>query len=154
MRRWRMGFGVAMLSLMVGAFALSRTGLAAAPTVNVPAKVSSMAEAVKVGHELYMRETFGGVRTCEACHTNGGRGPGKLPNGAAIPGLEGAAAMFPRFVPAAGRVVTLEQQLVKCIKGAEKGKPPALGSVALSDLAAYVTSLAKGKVMGSQFAGN
>ncbi len=154
MRRRAQGFGFAVLSLAIGALALSRTGLAAAPTVNVPAKVSSMADAVRVGQDLYTHETFGGVRTCDACHTNGGRGPGKLPNGAAIPGLEGAAAVFPRFVPAAGRVITLEQQIQKCIEGAEKGKPPALGSVALGDLAAYVTSLSKGKAMGGQFAGN
>jgi thiosulfate dehydrogenase len=150
MRRWGKGLGFAMLSLAVGVLALSRTGLAAAPTVDVPAKVSTMADAVKVGQDLYMHETFGGTRTCEACHTGGGRGPGRLPNGATIPSLEGSAAMFPRFIPSAGRVITLEQQLQKCIQGAEKGKPPALGSVALGDLAAYVTSLSHGKVMGAK----
>lgn len=153
MRRSGAVFGVALLSLAVGAFALSRPSQAAAPKVSVPARVSSMADAVKVGQDLYMHETFGGVRTCNACHINGGVGPGRLPNGAAIPGLDGAAAKYPRFVAASGQVVTLEQQLVKCIQGAEKGKAPALGSAALGDLAAYVTSLSKGKVIGSQFGG-
>ena len=154
MRHWGRGLGLAALSLAVATVALSGVGDAAAPGVVVPAKVSSMAAAVKVGQDLYMHDTFGGARTCNTCHTNGGRGPGKLPNGATIPSLQGAAAAFPRFVPATGRVISLEQQLVKCIRGGMGGKPPALGSVALADLAAYVTSLSKGAVMGSQFAGH
>lgn len=154
MRRWGKGLGLAALSLAVSALAWSGIGEAAAPPVVVPAKVGSMAAAVKVGQDLYMHDRFGGMRTCNTCHTNGGRGPGKLPNGATIPSLQGAAAAFPRFVPATGRVITLEQQLVKCIAGGIGGRPPALGSVALNDLAAYVTSLSKGAVMGSQFEGH
>ncbi len=151
MRRWGRVLGLVMLSGGMGALALSGTGAAASATVDVPAKVTSMAAAVKVGQDIYMRDTFGGMRTCNTCHINGGRTPGKLPSGATIPSLVGAAAVFPRFIPGMGRVITLEQQLQKCIKGGLGGTPPAVGSVAMNDLAAYVTSLSKGQVMGSQF---
>ena len=82
---------------------------------------------------------------CQSCHVDGGTGPGKLPNGTAIPSLSNAAAIFPRFNPRANKVVTLEDQLRNCIAGALQGKPPAYGSEQLTQLVSYVTSLAQGK---------
>ena len=59
-----------------------------------------------------------------------------------------AAEVFARFGSGMGHAITLEQQLRKCTRG---GTLAARGSAAMNDLAAYVTLLSKGRVMGSQF---
>ncbi len=143
MRRWKKGFGSVALVLALAGFAATPSRAAPPAAVAVPARVGSMAAAVKVGAALFARETFGGERSCQSCHANGGRGPD----------LAGAAAAFPRFVARSGRVQTLEEQVVHCIQAGNRGKPPALGSVALDDLVAYVTSLSKGSPIGAQFGG-
>lgn len=103
-------------------------------------------KAIQDGKQIFSHETFAGNgKTCDACHSNGGVGPGKLPNGKAIPSLSNAAAIFPRFNPKAKRVVTLEDQVRACAKNALQGTPPAAGSDKLSDLVAYLTSLSQGK---------
>ena len=105
-------------------------------------------QAVQDGKQVFSHETFGGNgKTCDACHSNGGVGPGKLPNGKAIPSLSNAAAIFPRYNPKAKKVVTLEDQVRACAKNALQGKPPAPGSEKLSNLIAYLTSLAEGKAI-------
>ena len=101
--------------------------------------------------DLFAHESFGGAGTCETCHLNGGRDAGKLPNGKAIPSLIGAAAAFPRYSPRVQSVITLSQQIARCIGGALKGTPPAFGSPDLVALDTYITSLSKGVVMGRQF---
>lgn len=113
--------------------------------------VNSIQQSVQRGADIFTHDRFGGVRTCEACHANGGRAAGELPNGQAVPSLVGAAAAFPRFAPRLQSVITLSQQLGLCIAGAVQGTPPPLGSPALVDLETYVTSLSKGVVMGQQF---
>lgn len=104
-------------------------------------------KAIQAGKALYIHETFGGNgKTCQSCHDNGGVGPGKLPNGTAIPSLSNAAAIFPRFSPKANKVITLGDQIRnQCIPGGLQGKPPAYGSEQLTQLVSYVTSLAQGK---------
>jgi thiosulfate dehydrogenase len=102
--------------------------------------------AVRDGRQLYAHETFGGNgRTCETCHVNGGVGPGKTPDGKAIPSLANAAAIFPRFNAKANKVFTLQDQVRACVKGALQGTPPAYDSDTLTALVSYVTSLSLGK---------
>ncbi len=102
--------------------------------------------AIQDGKQVFSHETFGGKgKTCDACHSNGGVGPGKLPNGKMIPSLSNAAAIFPRFNPKAQKVVTLEDQIRACTKNALQGNPPDAGSEKLADLVAYLTSLSQGK---------
>jgi cytochrome c len=48
-------------------------------------------------------------------------------------------------------VITLSQQLARCITGGVQGKPPAFGSSEMVDLETYVSSLSKGAIMGQQF---
>lgn len=139
-KRWSTALFATALSVALGGFALSA---AARPAVVVPEQVASMAAAVQVGKTLFQNETFSGERTCRSCHQPGGVGPN----------LAHAAANFPRFVARLGRVQTLEEQIVHCITAGNKGEAPALGSVALDDLTAYVTSLAKGQTIGAQFGG-
>lgn len=114
----------------------------------IPALAASspLETAIQNGKQVFSHETFGGKgRTCNACHSNDGVGPGKLPNGKAIPSLSNAAAIFPRYNPKAKRVVTLEDQIRACAKNALQGKPPAAGSEKLTELVTYLTSLSQGK---------
>lgn len=122
-----------------------------APGADMSGPVSSLQQAVQKGADIFAHASFGGAGTCETCHSNGGRTAGKLPNGAAIPSLVGAAADFPRYAPRSQAVITLSQQMGRCITGALHGNPPPLGSPELVDLETYVTSLSKGAVMGKQF---
>ena len=115
------------------------------------AQSASLQQAVQHGAEMFAHESFGGTGTCEMCHLNGGRTVGSLPDGRPVPSLAGAAAAFPRFSQRSQSVMTLSQQLLRCIAGALQGQPPALGSAELVDLETYVTSLSKGSVMGEQF---
>ncbi len=117
----------------------------------VAAEVSSIQQAVQQGAEIFANNRFGGAATCETCHVNGGRTAGKLPNGKEIPSLAGAAAAYPRFVAKRQTVVTLSQQIARCIAGGVQGTPPAFGSPEMVDLETYITSLSKGAVIGQQF---
>lgn len=112
---------------------------------------SALDKAAAQGLQIFNHDKFGGVRTCSTCHVNGGTTMGRLPNGAPIPSLVGAAAQFPKYKPTAHRVVTLEQQLVHCIRGGVQGKPPAASTSQMTDLITYLTKLSKGEVMGKQF---
>jgi cytochrome c len=112
---------------------------------------SPLMQAVAQGKQIFEHDKFGGVRTCSTCHLNAGTTLGRLPSGATLPSLVGAAAQFPHFNPRRQRIVTLEQQIVHCIKGGLQGKPPAYDSRQMTDLVVYLTALSKGSVMGKQF---
>lgn len=137
----------------LGIFVFSAQTMVGTPSARAatPGQATSLAQAVTQGRRIFDHDKFGGVRTCSACHINGGTTLGRLPNGTKIPSLMGVAAQFPRFNPKQHRVITLEQQLAHCIRGGLKGKPPAYDSPQMSDLATYLTSLSKGAVMGKQF---
>ncbi|MEJ2382460.1 MAG: cytochrome C [Gammaproteobacteria bacterium] len=123
----------------IGAAAL----LLAAPS---GAYAAPLQQAVAHGREIFAHDTFGGRGlTCNSCHSGLGKTQGHLPNGAAIPSLVKAAAIFPRYKPRLHKVVTLEQQVRGCVAGALGGKPPAYGSRTLVDLIAYLGSLAQGQ---------
>ncbi|EQD36612.1 Cytochrome c-like protein, partial [mine drainage metagenome] len=113
--------------------------------------------AIESGSHLFTTDTFGGKgMTCQSCHSGGGKIPGQvdiggkmsqmaaqsrpvhqatfagLANGSKIPSLSNAAAIFPRFSPKFGKVITLEDQIRGCIAGGLGGKPPAYGSQKLN----------------------
>jgi len=101
--------------------------------------------AVARGAHLFAAATFGGNgHTCESCHLDGGKAPGKLGD-SKLPSLLNAAAIYPRFTRGAGQVVTLESQVQSCIKGGLAGAPPELGSPDLVAITAYLGSIAKGQ---------
>lgn len=136
--------------------AIPAWGSQASAAVNTT--VTSMAQAEQQGARIFASDSFNGKRmfkgqpaTCDSCHTNGGRGPGALPNGHPIPSLMGAAAQFPRFIPGKRKVITLQEQLAHCIRGGLQGTPPAFNSPQMVDLEVYLDSLSKGSVMGKQF---
>ena len=102
--------------------------------------------AIQRGSRIFATATFGGRgMTCQSCHSGGGRIAGRLANGSRIPSLGNAAAIFPRYSPRAGKVITLGDQIRACIAGAIGGKPPAYGSRKLTDLVSYLTFLSNGK---------
>jgi len=122
------------------------SGLCALGIQQAAATEPQLEKAIQGGQALFVHETFGGNgMNCQSCHVNGGVGPGKLPNGTAIPSLSNAATIFPRFNSKAEKVITLEDQVMNCIAGGLQGKPPTYGSVQLTLLVSYVTSLAQGK---------
>lgn len=125
--------------LVVGwaAFAGMPAALAAQP----PA-ATSVDQAAAQGRRLFDHDTFGGTRSCDACHTNSGKG---------ALSLVGAAAGFPKYNPKAHRVITLEQQITRCIQHSDGGKAPAADSTQMADLTAYLVKLSKGWTMGKQF---
>ncbi len=103
-------------------------------------------QAINAGRKTFASDTFGGNGlTCNSCHTNLGQTQGHLPNGAVIPSLTNAAAVFPRYKADHHKVMTLDEQIHGCIAGALQGKAPAYGSRKLVDLVSYISSLAKGK---------
>jgi len=119
--------------------------LAAAPA---PALDPALQQAVARGGQLFQHETFGGGgRVCETCHLGGGLRPGQRPDGAPMPSLANAAAVFPRVGPDGHSLITLSDQVRACVGGAVKGKAPAYGSEDLNALVAYVSSLSQGKVL-------
>jgi thiosulfate dehydrogenase len=146
------------LAVLAVAVALGSTSTLAAPAKSFNAKATSLADAARLGEQIFASDTFGGKRTfngqpatCASCHSNNGKSEGKLPNGAAIPSLVGAAAGFPKFNARTNEIVTLEGQVTRCVKGALQGTPPAADSAEMANLITYLTSLSKGAVMGHQF---
>lgn len=112
---------------------------------SVGATETPLEMAVATGAHLFTTATFGGNgRTCETCHKDGGKAPGQLGD-RELPSLLNAAAIYPRFSPDAGKVITLEGQLRSCIKGGLAGTPPELGSPDLVAITAYLGSIAKGQ---------
>lgn len=129
--------------MKTGHFLLAASMLFSGSALAAPG--TQVQEAIGNGAKLFSHESFGGKRTCDACHVNGGKGPGRTPDGRAIPSLENAAAIFPRFNARAGRILTLQDQIRSCIHGGLQGNPPPEGSNEVVDLLSYVTSLSQGK---------
>ena len=85
-------------------------------TQSVGATETPLERAVATGAHLFATATFGGNgRTCEGCHNDGGKAFGLLGD-RKLPSLLNAAAIYPRFSPGAGKVITLEGQVQSCIK--------------------------------------
>lgn len=61
------------------------------------------------------------------------------------PSLSNAAAVFPRYKPDDGRVMTLADEIHGCIAGALGGNAPAYDSDAMRALETYLASLAQHK---------
>jgi thiosulfate dehydrogenase len=133
-------------TIALAAGLLFSSGLCAVSIQEAAATEPQLEKAIQGGKALFIHETFGGNgKTCQSCHSAGGVGPGKLPDGMSIPSLSNAATIFPRFNSKANKVITLQDQLRNCIAGGLQGKPPAYGSEQLTQLVSYVTSLAQGK---------
>lgn len=114
--------------------------------VGAHAAPSPLAQAIADGKHIFIHDTFGGRgTTCESCHKAAGMGPTVTPNGHKFPSLSNAAAIFPRYSPRAGKVITIEDQIRGCVAGGLGGKPPAYGSKTMRSLVAYLTSLSQGK---------
>lgn len=101
--------------------------------------------AVEQGKKLFETEKFGGNgKTCNSCHPNSGQSGSVLPDGRKVPSLSNAATIFPRFHPRFEKVFTLSDQIRHCIREI-KGTPPEYGSVELSAIDVFVSSLSEGK---------
>lgn len=123
--------------------------LAAQAAVPARAVDTELQKAIARGGEAFQHSTFGARsgRVCNSCHLGGGRMPGRLPNGKAIPSLANAAAIFPRVREQDHALITLADQVRSCVGGAIEGQPPDYGSEELNALVSYVTSLAQGKAI-------
>jgi len=130
-----------------GVCALLLLGASAMAAIPVQAdETGPLAQAVSEGKSLFTHHTFGGPgRTCESCHHAGGTGPTVLPNGLRKLSIASAATHFPRFNPKAGHILTLEDQVRRCVAGGLQGTPPAYDSTEMRSMIAYLTSLSQGK---------
>ena len=110
-------FGTIKSSLWVSALAVAIGGGVAGFSLPAHAALSTpLQQAVSAGKQLFIHATFGGSgRTCAACHQDAGRGPTVTPSGKRFPSIADAAALFPRYKPRTGRVITLEDQLRGCV---------------------------------------
>lgn len=137
--RQHAGLGVVMGLLM----AMSVLPVAQAATSG------PLAKTVAKGKAIFLHNTFGGRgMTCDSCHTNGGQGPTVVPGSKTTsPSLSNAAAVFPRYKPDSGQVMTLADEIHGCIRGAIGGKAPAYDSKTMRALETYLTSLSQGKRM-------
>ena len=126
---------------------LLTTALAFAVTPASAAIVGPLAKTVAKGKDIFTHDTFGGSGlTCQSCHTAGGKGPTVIPGRQMqAASLANAAAVFPRYKPRDGKVMTLEDEIHGCIKGALGGKAPGYDSAAMRALVSYITSLSQGK---------
>ncbi len=107
-----------------------------------------LSDAVSQGQQLFEKHTFEGAgRTCQTCHSAGGKGATVLPNGVRKPSIAGAARYFPRFNAKVGHVLTLEDQVRRCVAGGLQGQAPAYDSADMRAMIAYLTSLSQGKVI-------
>ncbi len=107
---------------------------------------SPLQQAIARGRDHFLHDTFGGAgRVCDTCHLGGGTRAGQSPDGQPMPSLTNAAAVFPRIGEDGHTVITLPDQVRRCVAGAVKGKPPAYGSDDLNSLVLYVTSLSQGR---------
>ena len=139
----------ALCAIMPLASALSAsTDMKADPV----APEQALSEAAMRGRQMFFNSTFGGHKlingaafTCATCHA-GDSGSGRWPT------LVNAAAIFPSYNPTAHKVITLETQILRCVKGAIGGEPFAYDSSDMVDLVAYLHLIAKGQPidMGGQ----
>lgn len=137
LRQLRQGSVAGFTVLCLALFAM------AAPA---PAAETALQQAIARGADHFQHDGFGGNgRVCESCHLGGGLKPGQRPDGAPMPSLANAATVFPRMARDGSEIVTLPDQIRKCIGGAIEGRVPAYGSDELNSLALYVTSLSQGK---------
>lgn len=143
------GASCAMLALQARATVLA---------ADVTSKVTSLQDAVHQGERIFASDSFASKRlfkgkpaTCASCHSNNGKSEGVMPDGTHLPSLVGAAANFPKFNSHTHAVVTLEEQVMGCIKGGLHGTRPAYNSPKILNLLTYLTWLSKGSVMGKQF---
>jgi len=119
-------------------------------------KMPSMAEqnamltkSIAAGKKVFNDASISTNNTsCASCHPGGGTVGGKamaMGMQIPIPSLKGAAATFPKWKMGAKKVITLAQMNNGCLQMFMKAKPLSLDDQRLADLAAYVTSLSKGK---------
>jgi thiosulfate dehydrogenase len=136
------------IQLSLGAIAGLALVMCVLPLANA-AMSGPLAKTVAKGQHIFMHDTFAGRgMTCDSCHTGGGRGPTVVPGSQnAGPSLSNAAAVFPRYKPDDGRVMTLADEIHGCIQGALGGKAPAYNSKTMRALETYLTSLSQGRRM-------
>ncbi|HUT73568.1 MAG TPA: hypothetical protein VM221_01885 [Armatimonadota bacterium] len=112
-------------------------------------QVAALDKAIAAGKQVYSDPKLGTNRaTCNSCHPNGGTTGGKVQAmgmDVPIPTLKGSAATFPKWKMGAGRVITLGEMNNGCITMFLKGKALEPKDPRYAQLAAYVTSLSKGK---------
>jgi thiosulfate dehydrogenase len=106
-----------------------------------------LAKTVAKGQQIFLHDTFGGSgTTCNTCHTGAGLGPTVVPGSPEKgPSLANAAAVFPRYKPREGKVMTLQDEIYGCARGAIGGTPPPYNSDTMRALVSYLTSLSQGK---------
>lgn len=98
---------------------------------------------VEAGQEFFNTVRGGKGKSCASCH--GGASPQKS--------LDGAAAAFPKWSDRAGRVLSLEDQINMCLKGAMGAEPLKYKSGSMNGISLYVRSLSYGQKVNVETGG-
>lgn len=108
---------------------------------------NALQQAISRGKQHFFYDSFGSSKklndksfTCSTCHA-GDSDSGRWPT------LINASAIFPLYNPTINKIVTLETQIQRCIKGGIGGTPPAYGSDELVDMLAYLQFIATGQTI-------
>lgn len=89
---------------------------------------------VESGGEFFNKVQGSKGKSCASCHSGSG----------AMKSLDGVAATYPKWSDKAGRVLSLEDQINMCLKGAMGADPLKIKSDGMNGISLYVRSLAQG----------
>jgi len=149
---------VIVVTVLIGAVTLERAlAQKGSKMMSMPTMAEQNAmlkKSIAAGMKLFSDKSLGTNNTsCASCHPGGGTVGGKVTAMGMqmpIPSLKGAAATFPKWKMGARKVITLAQMNNGCLQMFMKGKPLSINDQRMADLAAYVTSLSKGRPVYSQ----
>lgn len=119
-----------------------------APNIeNVPD--SKEKEAILFGYNLvnetnvYAEENVGANLSCSSCHANGGLDE-------SVASLVGVSANYPKFMPRAGNIVTIEERINGCMVRSMNGKKFESNSKELKAMVAYFKYISEGVPIGAE----
>jgi thiosulfate dehydrogenase len=130
-----------VLSLAVAflfAFAFSQVEKKEAAQVDAKA---ALQQSIENGKKLFMDASLGTSGTsCNSCHIEGGMKENKMGD-MTVKAFDNLNTQYPKYLPMAKKVMTLDQVVNLCITNALKGEALSWDDQRLADLVAYITSV-------------
>jgi thiosulfate dehydrogenase len=111
-----------------------------------------MGDAIRLGQKIftntptYASNYSGNALSCSSCHLDAGKAPNASP-------MVGLWAVFPTYLPRAGRVGTLDDRINGCFLRSMNGKPLPSNSEEMRGMLAYIWWLSKDVPVGVEVQG-